>query len=280
MRFCLKCEYTGGMKASIFVIALCLVALAGVVSSRSLQADPPVPGVGYTDTPLIFPGSKWHVHDGNRPQPSKVDPGPAPKAPMPVPSDAKILFNGKDLLAWNHQKWMIKDGYMQVTPGGGDLTTKEEFGDCQLHVEFCTPEKVVGNSQGRGNSGIFLMDRYEVQVLDSYNNPTYPDGQCGAIYAQTPPLVNASRKPGEWQTYDITFRAPRFDGDTLVKPGYFTVIQNGIVVQNNTELLGLTNHRSAAKYVPHGPKGPIHLQDHGNPMRFRNIWIRPLTDPE
>jgi Domain of Unknown Function (DUF1080) len=263
-----------------FLTALCLVACASLLFvHRTLRADPPVPGVGYTDTPMIFPGSKWHVHDGNRPQPSKVDPGPAPKVPMPVPSDAKVLFNGKDFAAWSHQKWLIKDGYMQVA-GGGDLQTKDEFGDCQLHIEFCTPEQVVGNSQGRGNSGVFFMGRYEIQVLDSYNNPTYPDGQCAALYAQTPPLVNACRKPGEWQTYDITFRTPRFEDGKLIKPGYVTVIQNGIVVQNNTELLGLTNHRTASIYVPHGPKGPIRLQDHGNPMRFRNIWVRPLTDPE
>ena len=158
-----------------------------------------------------------------------------------------------------------------------DIRTKQSFGDCQLHLEFATPSEVEGTGQQRGNSGIFFMERYEIQVLDSFENPTYPDGSAGSVYKQWPPLVNASRRPGEWQTYDIVFTAPRFDLDgKLLKPGYVTVIHNGVVVQNHAEIQGSTSYVQAPEYEAHAPKAPIVLQNHKDPVRFRNIWIREL----
>ncbi|MCR9244834.1 MAG: DUF1080 domain-containing protein [bacterium] len=246
-----------------------LIAVTG-----SLPAQSP----GYTDTPKLPSG--WHVHDSGRPHPRVVDPGPAPAKPAPVPADAIVLFDGKSLNAWRGRKgdakWSIRDGYAEVNRTG-DIQTKQEFGDCQLHVEWATPAEVKGDSQGRGNSGVFLFGRYEIQVLDSYENVTYADGQAAALYGQQPPLVNACRKPGEWQTYDILFRAPRFLDDGSVKsPARVTVIHNGIVVHDCQDYLGPSAHRNLPKYRKHGPKGPIRLQDHGNPVRFRNIWVREL----
>jgi len=200
--------------------------------------------------------------------------------PGSPPSDAIVLFDGKDLSKWRsgnggEAKWEVKDGVMTVN-GTGSIFTKEEFGDCQLHVEWATPVEIKGEGQGRGNSGVYIQNRYEVQVLDSYNNKTYFHGQAGALYKQHAPLVNACRPPGEWQTYDIIFHAPRFDGDKLVKPARVTVLHNGVLVQDNTELLGTTSHMGDPKYEPHPLKQPLQLQDHSNPVRFRNIWIRPL----
>ena len=211
------------------------------------------------------------------PEPAVVTPGKACGDP---PSDATVLFDGKDLSKWNGgDKWEVKDGYAVVK--GGDILTKDSFGDYQLHAEWATPEVVKGNGQARGNSGIFLANRYEVQVLDSFDNKTYFDGQAGSLYKQTPPMVNASRKPGEWQTYDIVFTAPRFDESAkevkVLTPGYVTVIHNGVVVQNHTELQGNTYYDRPAAYQKHPLKQPIRLQNHGNPMRFRNIWIREIT---
>jgi hypothetical protein len=208
-------------------------------------------------------------------KPRVIDAGP-PNGP---PSDAVVLFDGKDMSKWNGaEKWVVKDGC--VTSGGGQVTSKDVFGDCQLHVEWASAEKVEGSGQGRSNSGVFLMGRYEVQVLDSYNNETYYDGQCAAIYKQHPPLVNACRKPGEWQTYDIIWTAPRFKDGKLESPAYITVIQNGVVVQNHFALEGDTPYDRAPAYTPHEDKGPVALQYHGNPVRFRNIWVRELKDVE
>jgi hypothetical protein len=213
------------------------------------------------------------------PEPLIVDPGP----PGGPPSDATVLFDGKDMSAWNGaDDWEVKDGVVTVNPKspdkGAGATTKQSFGDCQLHVEWAEPDVVRGTSQGRGNSGVFLMNRYEVQVLDSYNNKTYYDGQCGAIYKQSPPLVNVCRKPGEWQAYDIIFEAPWFDEHgKLSKPAYITVLQNGVLVQNHTEIQGSTSWDHPPTYEAHPPKAPIQLQNHGNPVRFRNIWVRELT---
>ncbi len=200
-----------------------------------------------------------------------------------APSDAIIIFDGKDLSNWKSMrdggeaKWLVQDGYMQVAPRTGDIVTKGEWGDYQLHIEFATPAEVKGSSQGRGNSGVFLMGRYEIQVLDSYQNPTYFHGQAASVYKQHAPLVNASRKPGEWQTYDIFFTTPRFDEiGNVTRPARVTVIHNGVLVQNNVQIYGETYNDRAPQYIPHAPKGPIKLQDHGNPMRFRNIWVRPL----
>lgn len=209
------------------------------------------------------------------PEPPVINPGSATTAP----SDAIVLFDGKDLSAFeNGDKWLIENGYAQVRNGG--ITSKQAFGDCQLHVEFATPAEVVGESQGRGNSGIYLMGKYEVQILDSYENKTYFDGQCAALYKQQPPMVNACRGPGEWQTYDIIFEAPKFDAEGKVtKPACVTVLHNGVVVHNHFELQGGTFWDQPAHYEPHAEKLPLHIQDHGNPMRFRNIWVRENIAP-
>jgi hypothetical protein len=210
------------------------------------------------------------------PEPKVVDPGPVGGPP----SDAVVLFDGTDLSQWNGgDKWEIKDGY--AVAAGGGINTKESFGDCQLHVEWAAPEEVKGEGQGRGNSGVYLMERYEVQILDSYDNKTYFDGQAGAIYKQRPPMVNACRKPGEWQTYDILFTAPRFSEEGQVtKPGYITLLHNGVVVQNHFELMGGTFYEKPPAYSAHPLRAPIHIQFHGNPVRFRNIWIREMAEPE
>lgn len=208
-------------------------------------------------------GIKWA-------EPKVVDPGPPP-------SDAVVLFDGKDMSHWKGaEKWTVKDGC--VTGGPGAITSKEVFGDCQVHVEWASPEKVEGTGQGRGNSGVFLMGIYEVQVLDSFKSKTYFDGQCAAIYKQHPPLVNACRGPGQWQTYDIIWTAPRFKDGKLVSPAFVTVLQNGIVVQNHFQLEGDTPYHRPPAYRPHPSKGPIGLQYHHNPVRFRNIWVRELHD--
>lgn len=218
--------------------------------------------------------------DPPKKEPTVVTPG---RTPSDAPSDAIVLFDGKDLSGWRsadgkgEARWQVRDGYMEVTAKTGDIATKQEFGDCQLHIEWATPAEVKGDSQGRGNSGVFLMERYEVQVLDSYNNPTYFHGQAGSVYKQYPPLVNACRKPGEWQTYDIIFKAPKFDEmGKVTERARVTVLQNGVLVQNNVEIYGNTWHDKPALYIAHGPKASLKLQDHGNPVRYRNIWVRPL----
>ena len=241
-------------------------------------AGPQAP-IGYDDTPMQ-PDGKWRVHDGRRPQPPIVTPG-ANAGSAPPPADALVLLGeGSNLTAWQMADgaapaWKVDNGVLQA--GKGVLQTKQEFTDFQLHLEFATPAEVKGDSQDRGNSGVFLLGKFEIQILDSYNNITYPDGQAAAMYGQYPPLVNASRKPGEWQAYDIAFSAPRFDPQgTLQKPAVVTVLHNGVLVHNGTAFWGPTRHRSVLPYTPDMARGPIALQDHGNPVRFRNIWIRPL----
>ena len=224
---------------------------------------------------------KWKVHDPERPMPPVVDPGPAGD-PVPAPSDAVILFDGKNLSQWTDGKgqparWKIENGHMEVVAKTGAIRTKLSFGDCQLHVEWASPVVVKGESQERGNSGVFLMNIYEVQVLDCYNNKTYADGMTASLYAQYPPIVNACRPPGEWQTYDIIFKRPRFDDSgELTSPAWFTVFHNNILVHDNAELIGPTTHKARPPYKAHADRLPISLQDHGNPVRFRNIWIRDL----
>ena len=205
-------------------------------------------------------------------EPKVVNPGPVGGPP----SDAIVLFDGKDLSQWDGgDKWKIEDGYA-ITQSAG-ITTKQKFGDCQFHVEFATPAEVKGSGQGRGNSGIYFMGIYELQVLDSYENPTYFDGQCGSIYKQFPPLVNASRKPGEWQAYDVIFTAPKFDeAGKVTKHAAMTVLHNGVLVQNHSELLGGTFYDKAPSYTAHTDRLPIHLQFHGDPTRYRNIWLREI----
>jgi len=235
--------------------------------------------VGYDDTPMIA-NSEWRVHDVKRPQPTVITPGAdtSQAAIVQPPSDAIVLFDGTDLSGWvgreGPAQWKIENGYMEVTRTG-DIETVKHFGHCQLHLEWAAPSVVKSNSQGRGNSGVFLMGLYEVQVLDGYNNPTYADGIAAAIYGQWPPLVNACRRPGEWQTYDIFFVPPHFDGQMLNSPAYITVVHNGVLVQHHQEIIGLTGHKTVASYdTPHSPEGPLKLQDHGDLVRFRNIWMR------
>lgn len=223
---------------------------------------------------------EWEVHSMDRPRPPVVDPGPA-GPPAPVPSDAVVLFDGTDLREWRGGEgpagWRVEGGYVEVVGGSGSISTRRAFGDIQLHVEWAAPAQIEGDGQGRGNSGVFLMGLYEIQVLDSYRNDTYPDGQAAALYGQEPPLVNASRPPGEWQTYDIVFRRPRFaDDGSLVEPARATVFHNGVLVHNNVAFHGRTVHRQRATYAPHEERLPLTLQDHGNPVRFRNIWVREL----
>ena len=255
-------------------------SIAAVVLHASAADEKPL---GYQDTPLI-PGTKWHVHDGTRPQPKIVTPGSwnPDKRQIDPPSDAIVLFDGTNLDKWHDgkqgpPKWKVEDGYVEIVGKSGDITTKQEFGpDMQLHIEWQTPAQPKGSGQGRGNSGIFFFGRYEVQVLDSFDNKTYPDGQAGAIYGYLPPLVNASRKPGEWQTYDIVFNGPRFKDGKVESPAFITNFHNGVLVQNHSPYLGATGHRNVATYSPHAEKGAIRIQDHGDPVRFRNIWIREL----
>jgi hypothetical protein len=226
----------------------------------------------------------WAIHDGNRPQPMKVTPGTfsSQEQPGKPPSDAKILFDGSELSKWQSTKddaptkWIVKDGAMECVPGSGYIRTKEKFGDCQLHVEWAAPTKVEGQSQGRGNSGVFLMGIVEVQVLDNYDNPTYADGMAGSVYGQSPPLANALRRPGEFQVYDIVFRRPVYREGKEIEPGYVTVFENGVLVQDHFRIEGPTGHMARTKAIAFPEAGPLELQDHGNPVRYRNIWYRPL----
>ena len=262
-------------------VLLALGAAARTASQSSAKVPPRTAADdGFTDTPMQ-PGLPWHVHDPARPKPPVVTPGGTPGAP---PSDATVLFDGKDLSQWTQRdrngspiapSWTVRDGHFET--GKGSLHTRASFGDAQLHVEWATPLVIAGNSQGRGNSGVFLMGLYEIQVLDSYNNPTYADGQAGAMYGQWPPLANVARRPGEWQTYDIVFEAPRFENGKLVKPAFQTVFWNGVIVHNRKEAIGATVYRNVAQYgTPHAAELPLMLQDHDNPVRYRNIWIRRL----
>jgi hypothetical protein len=256
------------MKKSLFFGLTALVALA-------------IPSMTFGQAPI-----KWKIHDPDRPLPPIVTPGtPSTQdAPGKAPSDAVVLFDGKDLSNWlqddgSAAKWKVENGYLEVVAKTGGIHTKLPFGDCQLHVEFAEPVPAHGESQERGNSGVFLMGLYEVQVLDSYENKTYADGQAAALYGQYPPLVNASLPPGRWQTYTIVFHGPRFDqAGKLLRPARVTVFHNGVLVQDNVELTGPTAHGERPPYKPTPEKLPLGLQDHGTPVRYRNIWIRELKD--
>ncbi len=268
----------------------CALALAALlVPPLAAQGQRTAP-TGYTDTPFL-PGSRWRVHDDARPRPRLVDPGTASTAlePGQAPSDAVVLFDGSDLSNWLERRrgktaaatWKLEDGCMVVVPGTGSHISRQQFGDVQLHVEWATPAEPRGSSQQRGNSGILLMGLYEIQILDSYDNISYADGQAGAIYGQYPPLVNASRRPGQWQVYDIVFEAPRFAAGKLEKPAYVTVFHNGVLLHHRKEMMGPMRHRAASRYAPHEPELGVLLQAHGNAVRFRNIWARrlALSDP-
>lgn len=267
-------------------IAACAAALllATSLSSYAQNKDtglPPGSPVyhGYKDTP-VQPWSGWHTHDSDRPAPPRVTPGWPGTADKPgtAPSDATVLFDGKDLSQWQPTTWKIdKDGC--VVAGGGTLTTKEQWGDCQLHLEFQIPDPPGSpNDPGnRGNNGVMMMGLFEIQIFDSYSTGLYADGQCAAVYAQTPPLVNACRKPGEWQSYDIVVTVPVYKEGKMEQPARVTMFHNGLLVHLNQEVYGNTPHRGLARY-PNNPitKGPVILMGHSCPVRFRNIWIRPI----
>jgi hypothetical protein len=274
-------------KALLLTLLSTLAAVSIHAQVSSAPAEPTknveviIDGVaGFQDTPMQ-PGGKWHVHDPARPQPPIVTPGTFSENATP-PGDALVLFDGKDLSQWQDKKtggapaWKIEDGTMVSSKG--DIQTTNEFGDIQLHLEFREPTPPKGDGQARGNSGVFFMGQYEIQVLDCYDNKTYADGATAGIYGQHPPLVNACRPPGEWQTYDIIFNVPHFGlKGGLLSPAYVTVLHNGVVAQNHQAIRGATNWKSPGKYTPHGPTGPIALQYHNNAVAFRNIWVRPVT---
>jgi hypothetical protein len=264
--------------------AVCAAALTAGVTLLA-QGQKPAPPTQWVDTPT----GRWMVHDESRPAPPVVTPGVcgAQETPAKPPADAIVLFDGTSLDNWidmkgQPSKWVIRDGYMESVKGAGYVRSKQEFGSAQVHVEFATPSTVIGNSQGRGNSGVFLQGQYEVQVLDSYDNKTYPDGQCGALYGRAVPLVNACCKPGQWQTYDIVYHRPTFDKDGKVtKKAVFTVFHNGILIQDHVAIDGGTQWlgpHTITDYAPHGDTGPLMFQDHNNPVRFRNVWVRELKD--
>lgn len=260
-------------------VTLALVAGALVAGeSFNLFAE----GVGFKDTPKL-PDQPWLVHDADRPVPPAVTPAASFSHGATAPSDAVVLFDGTDLSKWTTDKgknWKVENGYMEAIKDAGSLHTKDEFGDFQLHLEFAEPTPPKGDSQNRGNSGVIIYGRFEVQVLDSYENRTYADGQCGAMYGQFPPLANACKKPGEWQSYDIVFEAPRWDTEgKQTRKASVTVIHNGVVLHHKKEFIGEVRHKEVARYGrPFPSRGPIVLQDHGNPVRFRNIWIRALGE--
>jgi hypothetical protein len=279
------------MKVAILMLAATALA-APTPAQQPKQPAPPRDGIpashgddtrGYNDTPQL-PNQKWKVHDMERPRALKVTPGPLTNAAPP--SDAIVLFDGKDLSHWmqavrggqlQEPKWKVENGNLEIVPRTGKLVTKEKFGDCQLHVEWMIPKEATGQGQARGNSGVELMQRYEIQVLESNENLTYADGAAGAMYGIWPPLVNPARPQGEWNVYDIMFEAPRFADGKLVKPAYFTVLFNGVLVQNHMEQIGTTIWRQVAKYTPHAAEESLSLQDHSQPVRYRNIWIRRLA---
>jgi len=271
------------MRTVLIIVAVCvLMILAGCAFTEQAAQKGEIRQYVQTDT------GRWLVHDMNRPAPPVITPGTESTQDVAgkAPSDAVVLFDGTDLSQWTDSKggktkWIMGDGYMECVKGSGYIQSRREFGSCQLHVEFATPSTVRGSGQGRGNSGVFLMGEYEIQVLDSYNNKTYPDGQCAALYGRAVPLVNACRPPGQWQWYDIVFHRPIFKGDKVVKKAIFTVFHNGVLVHDHVELEGGTgwiNKHAVTDYKPHPDKGPISLQDHGNPVRYRNIWVRELDD--
>lgn len=270
------------MRTIMLCVSICLLAIFAGGATQQPAKKPVKMQYVETDT------GRWLIHDMNRPAPAVIEPGTesSPGKPGKAPSDAIVLFDGTNLSQWtdtkgNTSKWVLGDGYMESVKGSGYIQSKRQFGSCQLHVEFATPATVKGFSQERGNSGVFLMGQYEVQVLDSYDNKTYPDGQCSALYGRAVPLANACRKPGEWQSYDIIFHRPTFEGNKVVRKPTFTVLHNGVLVHDHVELQGGTGWdgpHAISDFKPHGDKGPISLQDHGNPVRYRNIWIRELAD--
>ncbi len=227
---------------------------------------------GYRDTPKL-PWCDWRVHDPDRPAPPRVDPGP-PGPPAAIPGDAIVLFNGRDLSAWQPHQWTVEQG--EIVAGEGNLVSRAEFGDCQMHLEWMAPAGFEGPWYNRGNNGVLLMGRFEIQIFDSFNEKIYPDGQAAAIYGQTPPRVNVTRPPGQWQSYDLVFFAPRFEGSRLVRPARLTLFHNGVLVHWDEVIHGDTGHRILPEYKSTATTGPLVLGGHGCPVRFRNIWVRRL----
>jgi len=286
------------------VLAFLAVLALASCSTRTQTSAPPAAasaGVmieGFTNTPML-PDGKWHQHDPNRPQPPVVTPGATFSQDAPPPSDAEVLFDGKDLSKWQGgleknpnwtnqpASWKVQDGYVEVSPPDGtDIRTREKWTDFQLHIEWATPKPPTGHGQARGNSGVLINDMYEIQVVDSYQDKTYPDGEAGALYGQMPPLVNPAKPPGEWQTYDIIWESPRWnDKGELTQKACVTVIYNGVVVQHRSEFIGRTEgigdgvaYKAKPFYQQHDPAVFIQLQNHhSNPVRFRNIWVRDLN---
>jgi hypothetical protein len=260
------------MKHSITAIALISILLIiGCTSMKSVEEEyyvPPHYNVG-------------QMYDESAPQPPVVT--PPSEYTVKAPADAIVLFDGTDLSQWTDQegnppKWKVENGYIEIVKDTKGLKTKQDFGSCQLHIEWASPVEAKGEGQGRGNSGVYLMNLYEVQVLDSYENPTYPPGMAASIYGQSAPMVNVSSGPGEWQSYDIIFRRPVFKDGKVLKPAVVTVFHNGVLVQDHFEMIGATVYKKVPEYKPHEDKMPLGLQDHSNPVRFRNIWIRELAD--
>jgi hypothetical protein len=255
---------------------LCLFLGIGAATYPAGMIETPQGVAGYQDTPLLD-WCGYIKHDPNRPQPMYVDPGPSQVSARP-PSDAIVLFDGDQTLScWEPGTWQVVEGVLEA--GQGDLASRQAFGDCQLHLEFLIPEDAKTSFMNRGNSGVFLMGLYEIQIFDSHpshKRQIYPDGQCAAIYGETPPLVNACRPAGQWQTYDILFTRPVFEKDKVIKPATLTLFHNGVLVQYNTIIHGPTGHQEILTYQPHPDKLPLKLQGHGCPVHFRNIWIRPL----
>jgi 3-keto-disaccharide hydrolase len=272
----MKTGYKGAMRVTqltLILLIACVGVLLGFGYQEAVQQEP----VGYTDTPFL-PYQPWRVHDKSRPVPVVVQPGTASTQNQigGAPSDALVLFDGSDLSAWTGGAWTVENGVMTVN-GTGSMQSKQAFGDVQLHLEWASPIEPDKKSQGRGNSGVFLMGKYEVQVLNSFQNRTYADGQAAAIYGQYPPLVNACRPSGAWQVYDLIFTAPKFsEKGEVISPAYVTAIHNGVLVHNHRALLGPTRNKQAPSYQAHASKLPITLQDHGNAVSYRNIWARNL----
>ncbi|MFK7911830.1 MAG: DUF1080 domain-containing protein [Akkermansiaceae bacterium] len=277
-------------KRSVISLALLACVTASHAKPPVIKTEIRINEKGKKVKYMFIDGIKVHESDPTIvPQPKVVAPKPYDAEAAKAPKNATILFDGSEgtFKNWTNKKgeptqWKLVNGALESVKRAGFLQSKQQFGSCKLHIEFATPSTVKGNGQGRGNSGVFLMGQYEVQILDSYENKTYPDGQCGALYGRAVPLVNACRKPGEWQTYDITFHRPIFnEKGEVTRRAKFHVVHNGHVIHDNVELWGGTGWagpHAATEYKAHADKGPIQLQDHGNPVRFRNIWVVELDD--
>ncbi|MEM1108109.1 MAG: DUF1080 domain-containing protein [Planctomycetota bacterium] len=263
------------MKSFILVIGL----VSSIASAGAEEGFHEFRHYGYAGNPLV-PGLEWKIHDNDRPIPPRVIPGPYDEqAIAEPPSDAEVLFDGNGLEQFNKNEWILKDGFVRAH--SGPLQSKKRYGDMQMHIEWRTPNPPLTEKKGAmGNSGIYIMGRYELQIHDSYSCRMYADGSAGAIYGQWPPLVNASRPPGEWQTFDLYFTAPVFDGGEVVEPARITVLHNGVFVQVDTELIGPTSHNKPKPYEAHADRLPFFLQGGKNPVEFRNIWVRDLDPSE